>query len=170
MPTLKEILPLIAVLVAWFVLDRLTASGIARAARYAQVPPSTSKVVQGAARVVLFVLAFLVATQLVGVAPLDLWGSVSTLLGLLAVGFVAFWSVLSNIVCGLVLFFAKPFRIGDQIEIFDPGAGAEKRGVEGTVKDLTLFYLVLESESNGRKELAFIPHNLVMQRGVRCVQ
>src|SRR5688572_30725752 len=56
---------------------------------------------------------------------LSLWGFeigtilalMGSVLGLVAIGFVAVWSVLSNFLCTFVLVMFKPFSVGDELEL-----------------------------------------------------
>ena len=86
-------------------------------------------------------------------------------MGLIAIGFVAVWSVLSNIACSLMLVIFKPFRIGDTIEIVETAAGPN---VAGRVTDLTLMYVVLrEEQADGTVQMVQVPNNLFFQKLVR---
>jgi small-conductance mechanosensitive channel len=169
MESARQFLPVLGVVLGWILLDRLGISSLERALSMVQLPKSTLVTLSRASRILLAFFALLLCSEALHVAPRELWSSVSTILALLAVGFVAFWSVLSNTVCGLVLFITAPFKPGDTIELFDLGTAAEKKGLVGVVKELSLFYLVLESEIEERKELNYIPHNLVFQRGIRRI-
>ena len=167
MESARQFLPILGVVLGWILVDRWGAASLERALGLIQLPKATAITLSRAFRLLLALFALLVCSEVLGVAPRELWSSVSTILALLAVGFVAFWSVLSNTVCGLVLFVTAPFKPGDTIELFDLGTAAEKKGLVGVVKELSLFYLVLESEMAGKKEVNYIPHNLVFQRGIR---
>ena len=61
-----------------------------------------------------------------------------TILGLVAIGFVAVWSVLSNVLCTFVLIMFKPFAVGDELEV-------PADAVRGKVVDLTLIFTTLRS-------------------------
>lgn len=78
-----------------------------------------------------------------------------TILGLVAIGFVAVWSVLSNFLCAFVLVLFKPFAVGDEVEL----VGGE--GVKGRVIDLSLLFTTLEV---GPGETVLIPNNMFFQR------
>lgn len=78
---------------------------------------------------------------------------VGTILGLVAIGFVAVWSVLSNFLCSVVLVILKPFNLGDEIEL-------PANNVRGRVIDLSVAYTTLES---GPEETVMIPNNLFFQ-------
>lgn len=110
-------------------------------------------------RLTLRYLILVIATVLV----LGRWGFqldtliavVGTVLGLVAIGFVAMWSVLSNLLCAFVLVFFKPFSVGDEVEL----VGGE--GVKGKVIDLSLVFTTLET---GKDETVLIPNNTFFQR------
>lgn len=76
-----------------------------------------------------------------------------TVLGLVAIGFVAVWSVLSNFLCTFVLVVLKPFHPGDDVEL--PTAG-----IKGRVLDLTAVYTVIETADG---ETAMVPNNMFFQ-------
>lgn len=84
--------------------------------------------------------------------------ALSTILALIAVGFVAVWSVLSNFLCTFLLIFFRPFSINDRIEF--PGDEV----VRGRVVELTAFYTVLEDEDGG---LLHIPNNHFFQKSFK---
>lgn len=96
---------------------------------------------------------------------LGLWGFelgtilalLGTVLGLVAIGFVAVWSVLSNLLCTLVLVIFKPFSVGDEIELPTENA-------KGRVIDLSLIFTTLQVAPD---ETVMIPNNLYFQRVFR---
>jgi len=83
-----------------------------------------------------------------------LWAVLSTVLGLVAIGFVAVWSVLSNVSCTMVILFFRPFSIGDELQF----AG---EAVKGRVVDLNFLYTTLETDDGA---LLQIPNNLFFQK------
>ena len=78
---------------------------------------------------------------------------IGTVLGLVAIGFVAVWSVLSNFLCTFVLILFKPFSIGDDIEIV-------ASGVKGRVIDLSLIFTTLQV---GPEDTVLVPNNTFFQ-------
>jgi small-conductance mechanosensitive channel len=112
-------------------------------------------------RFALSLLALLVTLRATG-AMGEVWAIVSATVAALAVGFVATWSLLSNITSALVLLGFRPFRIGDEIEVIE----ADKILASGTVLDLNLFYTTLGSEGAATR----IPNNLLLQRVVRVMR
>lgn len=81
-----------------------------------------------------------------------------TILGLVAIGFVAVWSVLSNLLCAFVMVVFKPFSVGDEIEL----TGGD--GVKGKVIDLSLIFTTL---SVGKDATILVPNNLFFQRIIK---
>ena len=93
---------------------------------------------------------------------LSLWGFqigtilalLGSLLGLVAIGFVAVWSVLSNFLCTFVLVVFKPFSVGDELEL-------PADNVRGRVTDLSLIFTTLQVSGD---ETVVIPNNTFFQR------
>jgi len=85
------------------------------------------------------------------------WTLVSTVLALVGVGFVAMWSVLSNILCSIMLLIVGPFRIGDAVEL----AGQDLRG---EVVDFNLLFTTLRGN---RSDLIQVPNNIFFQTPIR---
>jgi len=77
---------------------------------------------------------------------------------LLGVAFFASWSMLSNITASLVLFFNYPFKIGDEICIYEGD-----KSLSGKVLDITLFNIKILDENNS---LIAYPNNLALQRPI----
>lgn len=79
---------------------------------------------------------------------------IGTVMGLVAIGFVATWSILSNFLCTFVLIMFKPFAIGDDVEI--PGDS-----VAGKVVDITMLFTTLRSSAG---EYINVPNNMFFQK------
>ena len=88
----------------------------------------------------------------------SLWTMLGAVAALIAVGFVAVWSVLSNISCTVLILFFRPFEIGDELEFTDPS------GLRGKVVNLNFAYTTLRDDE-GR--LVQVPNNLFFQRIVK---
>lgn len=109
-------------------------------------------------RLTLRYAVLLVATLMI----LGLWGFelgpilalLGTVLGLVAIGFVAVWSVLSNFLCTFVLVLFKPFAVGDEIEF-------PVDNVKGRVIDLSLVFTTLQVSEH---ELVMVPNNTYFQK------
>lgn len=83
-----------------------------------------------------------------------MWGVLSTILAMVAIGFVAVWSVLSNTLCTLIIMLFRPFAVGDEVEF----AGEP---VKGRVIDLNFIYTSLDA---GDGTVMQVPNNLFFQK------
>ena len=161
----QRLILLVAIVVVFLIVRRIVRRLILRLQKARNLPDAAVLPLLRLVQTLLLVLVCLVILQVIGVPMGVVWASVSTIVGLIAVGFIAVWSVLSNIACSLMLLIFKPFRIGDTIEIVDT---AEGPNVSGRVMDLTLMYTVLREErDDGTVNLVQIPNNLLFQRTVR---
>lgn len=115
---------------------------------------------------IMIVFGVLLALQQAGLSITSVWTTLSAVLTLIAVGFVAVWSILSNFLCTLMLLIFQPFRIGDEIEIIDP---AVTGGVSGKVVNINMiFTIVRETDERGRETgVLQIPNNLFFQKIIR---
>lgn len=89
------------------------------------------------ARLGIIIVAALLILNLFD-TPLDAFiQAIGAVCAVLAIGFVATWSTLSNFPCTFYLILTKPFSVGDELEI-----PADE--VRGKVVDITLAYTVLQ--------------------------
>ncbi|PTY04883.1 mechanosensitive ion channel family protein [Opitutaceae bacterium EW11] len=95
--------------------------------------------------------------QAFGMNVSGLWGVLSTILAMVAIGFVAVWSVLSNTLCTLIILVFRPFAVGDELEF--PG-----EPVKGRVVDLNFIYTSLQTEDGAVMQ---VPNNLFFQKVLR---
>jgi small-conductance mechanosensitive channel len=80
-------------------------------------------------------------------------------------GFVAVWSVLSNLLCTLMLILFHPFRVGDEIEIIDP---AMTTGLAGRVRNINLVFTHLHAAGPDAADTTlYIPNNIFFQKIIR---
>lgn len=97
-----------------------------------------------------------VATMLaVGTDLQGLWATLVGALSLIAIGFVAMWSILSHMLASVFIVVFRPFEVGDRVEIIgeDP--------VLGEVTDLNPIYTTLRTDDDGTLQ---IPNNLFFQK------
>ncbi len=95
-----------------------------------------------------------------GVNIKDLWVSIAGILAMVAVAFFAVWSLIGNILAGLILYFTTPFKINDVIEILPDG-------IKGRVLAINMFYtVILEEDEN----YINIPNSLFFQKYIRNIR
>ena len=114
---------------------------------------------------VWIVLAMLILQQ-IGVNIGNVWTMISAIVAMIAIGFVAVWSVLSNLLCTVMLIIFRPFRIGDEIEVIDPAMTA---GTSGRVRNINLIFTTLTDTTADAESPVIIqvPNNLLFQKIIR---
>lgn len=81
----------------------------------------------------------------------------TTVLAMVAIGFVAVWSLVSHISATFILMVTKPFRVHDIISFVG-------EDIKGEVIDLTLFYTTLRHEDGDEFR---VPNNMFFQKSLR---
>lgn len=118
------------------------------------------RLVSGMIRNLALVVIFLALLEAVNVPLGNLWTAVSTVIALVAIGFFAVWSVLSHMTAAVVLFFQRPFRPGDMLQLADDN-------YTGEVLKTGLFYTTVRDSDDG---LSQIPNNILFQRRFRVTK
>lgn len=124
-------------------------------------------VLQRGVRSTVVMLVLLVSLQQAGVSLSSLWAALIGLAALLAGGFVALSTVLSNTLCAVLLLVFTPFRMGDEIEILEVTGG---HGLRGTVLNLGMLYTSLrKTADDGSPEgVVHVSNSLLCQKALRC--
>lgn len=102
-------------------------------------------------------LALILILGVLGFQIGGIWAMLSTILGLVAIGFVAVWSILSHTTATFLLLLLRPFHVGDDLEF----AGEP---VRGRVIDLNFFFTTLIDHDG---VLHQIPNNLFFQKSIK---
>lgn len=151
-----EELPSVAVIViVAFLLNVLSRRGIDFLAE--RTSPTFAEPSKRAVRLFLALASVILISDVYGADLQGIWTMLSATLALVALGFVAVWSVLSNISCTVLILFFRPYEIGDEVEFIDPVA-------KGTVVSLNFGYTTLRDEAGG---LVQIPNNLFFQKIIK---
>jgi small-conductance mechanosensitive channel len=151
---------------AWLVL-RLSASVIDKLTHRGLIDQPYDSIVKAVSRWLIVILTALIILQLYGVPVSHVFATLSAVLVLVAVGFVAIWSVLSNILCAFLLLLSPPFSFGDEIELKEAD---KEKGFRGKVINLNLFYTTLQASINGKEspQTFRIPNTMFFQRVIIC--
>lgn len=119
-------------------------------------------------RWLVFIVVLLFMLQQVGVKVSSIINSLLALAAMVAIGFIAVWSVFSNFLCSLMVIIFGPFRIGDEIEISEVVGG---EGLRGKVVDFNIMYTTLmetdDSVPDEEKALIRVPNNIFFQKAVK---
>lgn len=116
----------------------------------------------------IVVVVLLASLQQAGVQVTSVWAGAISAAAMVAGGFVALSSVLSNLLCTALVLVFMPFRVGDDIEIIEATRGGE--GLRGKVVDLNLFYTSIQTASDDSRRSAGVtrvPNTIFFQKTVR---
>jgi small-conductance mechanosensitive channel len=113
---------------------------------------------KGVTRWLVIGVVAVAALLALGIDLEGLWSTVVAGLSLVAIGFVAMWSILSHMLASVLIVIFRPFEVGDHVEIVgdDP--------VVGEVTDLNPVYTTLRAEDGGTLQ---VPNNLFFQKAVK---
>ena len=121
------------------------------------------------AKWLIVVIVLLLCLGFFGLSVNTLWATLSGVLALIALGFVAVWSVLSNVLCSILMIIFPPFRIGDRIEIQEPSANFS---VKGMVVETNMLFTTLQASNdtdNTVDSILRVPNNIFFQKYVRVI-
>lgn len=158
-------LQILLILLLAYLLQRLIARGLTRLDQRYRLPPELLLPVRGGVRWFVMGSAFILVLERLGVSAAVLWTALSGFVAVAAIAFFAIWSVLSNLLCAVLILTVGPFRIGDVVEIIE---SLEKPVVKGRVIAINLLYTTLEeSVESGPAPIVQVPNNLFFQKVVR---
>lgn len=123
-------------------------------ARLVHLPAFAFKPIRIVLRYLILAAGLLLMLGIWGFPVNAVMAVLGTMLGLVAIGFVALWSVLSNFLCTFVLIMFRPFAVGDTLEI-------PADNVKGRVSDLSLVFTTLEVQPG---ETVIVPNNTFFQK------
>lgn len=110
-------------------------------------------------------VSVVVIMRIFGFSAGEVLASLSAFALVAAVAFFAYWSVLSNGLCSLLLYLFQPFRIGDWIEMRE---NENNIVAAGKVVGINLIYVELVYvDDKGVENRYQIPTNLMFQRTIR---
>ncbi|WP_181296443.1 mechanosensitive ion channel family protein [Pseudomonas sp. Q2-TVG4-2] len=158
-------LQVILILFIAYLLQRLVARGLERLGRRYPLPPELLLPLRGGIRWFIMGGALIMVLERFGVSATVLWTAFSGFVAVAAVAFFAIWSVLSNLLCAVLIMTVGPFRLGDLVELVE---SFDKPIVKGRVIDINLLYTTLEEISeSGTGAIVQVPNSLFFQKVVR---
>ncbi len=156
---------ILLIIVVAYVGARLVRKACEIADRRNYLPSPVATVISARGRWIIVLLAVLTSLQHLGVSMNSVWTALTSIAVLIAIGFIAVWSVLSHASCAAILLLFAPFRIGDEIELSETIGGTN---IRGKVKGLNLFHVTLQPENSD--DLIQVPNNLFFQKVVRVTR
>ncbi|MBA1202218.1 mechanosensitive ion channel family protein [Pseudomonas capeferrum] len=157
-------LQIVLILAAAFILQRFVARCLNRLGERYPLPPELLLPVRGTLRWLIMGSALLFVLERLGVSATVLWTALSGFVAVAAVAFFAMWSVLSNLLCAVLIFTVGPFRIGDVVELVDT---LDKPGVKGRVIAINLLFTTLLEMPDAGGALVQVPNSQFFQKSVR---
>ncbi|MDH5184443.1 MAG: mechanosensitive ion channel family protein [Gammaproteobacteria bacterium] len=159
---------LIGVLVLFMagVVNKLLSRGLNKVAERGYIHEQLRITTSFTLRWIIILITIISLMGLFGLSVSSIWAAFSALFVLLGIGFVAVWSVLSNMLCSVLLVIFAPFRMGEEIEIQDPAASII---ISGKVVSINLMHTTLIHDNDGQEEIIKVPNNFFFQKYVRRV-
>jgi small-conductance mechanosensitive channel len=157
-------LQILLILLAGYVLQRLVGRFLTRLGERYPLPPELLVPVRGVLRWLIMGSACVFVLGRLGVSATVLWTALSGFVAVAAVAFFAMWSVLSNLLCAILIYTIGPFRIGDVVELVDT---LDKPGVKGRVVAINLMFTTLIEMPESGSSLVQVPNSQFFQKSVR---
>ena len=157
---------ILLILLAGYFLQRVIARFLTRLGERYPLPPQLLMPLRGGLRWFIMGSAVIFVLERLGVSATVLWTALSGFVAVAAIAFFAMWSVLSNLLCAVLIFTVGPFRIGDVVELVDT---LDKPGMKGRVMAINLLYttLIEAAEAGSGSSMVQVPNSLFFQRSVR---
>jgi len=155
---------ILLILTAAFILQRFVGRCLSRLGERYPLPPELLVPVRGGLRWLIMGSALLFVLERLGVSATVLWTALSGFVAVAAVAFFAMWSVLSNLLCAVLIFTVGPFRIGDVVELVET---LDKPGVKGRVIAINLLFTTLMEMPDAGGALVQVPNSQFFQKCVR---
>ena len=137
-------LQVVLILFIAYLLQRLVVRGLGRLGSRYPLPPELLLPLRGGIRWFIIGGALIMVLERFGVSATVLWTAFSGFVAVAAVSFFAIWSVLSNLLCAVLIMTVGPFRLGDLVELVE---SFDKPIVKGRVLDINMLYTTLEEVS-----------------------
>ena len=153
---IPELLTTVVILLLAVLAFRFGARGVTYLRDHTHLDRDLALVLRRILRFGIVVLTLLAICQTWGVLE-NVWAAATATLTLVAIGFVAVWSVLSNVLCSIILLAKRPFRIGDRLEL-------PPDDIAGTVVNIDLAHTILKTDDGAELH---VPNNLFFQRVVK---
>jgi small-conductance mechanosensitive channel len=105
----------------------------------------------------LWLVTALLVLNLWGVSVSGLWTLLASAVAVIGVGFLAVWTMVSNVTASFFISLWRPFRLGQTVEILP-------EALKGRVIDRNLMFTVLRDEGGN---LLQVPNNMFFQKMFR---
>jgi small-conductance mechanosensitive channel len=155
-PLIRGGLTALIVVVAAFAAYQVGSRALKLLTRRSALSPQIALILRRTLQWGIIITAVFLVLQSAGILN-NAWAMFTAVLGLVAIGFVAVWSVLSNVLCALVLLITRSYRVGDVVAF-------PTDDLEGVVVDFNVIFTTLQDTDGA---LIQIPNNLFLQKPIR---
>ena len=121
------------------------------------LPPETVLTVARVISAVLWVTVAFILLGFWGISVSGLWASLVSVAAVIGVGFLAVWTMISNITASVFITMWRPFRLGDNVELLPDN-------LKGRAIERNLMFTVLREDQG---QALMVPNNLFFQRMFR---
>lgn len=154
-----------------FILGRLTVKACSLIEKKQWLPATLMIPLSGFLKWTIWISGILFILEVFGLPIKSLWAGILSVMLLVAVAFVASWSVLSNILSAVLLLTFSRARIGDIVELRD--TKQDEMGIRGRIIDINLFFVTLQElniDEGISRDAAItqVPCHLFFYRVTRC--
>lgn len=158
LPHLLRVLPVVlTIMVGTYLLNLLVGRALVILANRTRLTEMDVMPFRQVLRWITRFLAGILILSVLGFEIGGIWAMLSTIMGLVAIGFVAVWSILSHTSATMLILFLHPFQMGDDLEF----AGEP---VQGRAVDINFFFTTLIDHDG---VLHQIPNNLFFQKTLK---
>lgn len=155
LPRLTTAFPIaIVVILGGLLLNLIVSRSLTLLTHRTSLTPADVLPVRKIVRWLIGVVIFILLLSVFGFQLSGLWAMLSTVLAMIAIGFVAVWSMLSNVSATALILLMRPFNIGDEIEL-------QSEKIKGRVIDLNFFFTTLQIDEHTTHQ---VPNNLFFQK------
>jgi small-conductance mechanosensitive channel len=149
----------VGLLVAYIVVVNTKSYWVRRYARGKNIDQKRTAMVNKFTTLLLFITLVVAEAITWGVNISGIYIFATSFFTMVAIGFFATWSVLSNVTASVLIFFLFPYKIADRVKVVGDD-------ISGTITDITLFHIILRSDEG---DVVTIPTNLAIQKSIRIV-
>lgn len=154
-----------------YIFQSLTGRGMKIIKRRHWLPPSATVLLGNFLRWTIWICAILFLLELFGLPIRALWAGILSVALLVAVAFVASWSILANILSAVLLLTFSRARIGDIVELRD--TKQDEIGMRGKIVDINLFFVTLQELKpdltiSDKLPVTQVPCHMFFFRVTRC--
>lgn len=130
----------VVVAIISFVLYRLTQRSLKLLADRGKLAVPVISTLRMLTRWVFIVVTLLLILQQIGLLQ-NVWATLLAIIATVAIGFVAEWSILSNIFSTLLILIYRPFTVGDSVNV-------PEAKVDGEVIDINFMYTSFKNQDD----------------------